>query len=291
MPKLSLLPPVLRELVGARTLPREPEPDLVMGADDQVAAYAIAGRHPSGMSAAGLFHAAHVSAVLQGCQTAVDLGCGPCTQLAQIAELNPDISFTGVDLSSTMLDSARSYLGERKVSNVALVQDDISRLETIPERSADAVVSTVALHHLPTLEALRSCFKQVRRILKPGGAIYIADLTRLKSVKSVVSLAYADRGHQPHLFLLDYERSLRAAFLLDEFKLLAKEELPGDVQVFSTFLLPLFAVVKTPDRALRDDQHRRLRAMRADLPKRYRADLDELRRFFRMGGLENDPFR
>ena len=36
MPRIGILPVILRELVVERTLPREPEPDLVMADIDQV---------------------------------------------------------------------------------------------------------------------------------------------------------------------------------------------------------------------------------------------------------------
>lgn len=293
MPNLAMISAFVLELASRRTLPREPEPDLVMDGADQVAAYAIAGRHPSGMSAVGIFHAARISSVLRGCKAAIDLGCGPGTQLARVAELNPEIQFTGIDLSERMLDDARGYISERGLSNVRFVKDDITRLSAIADHSTDAVISTVALHHLPSADDLRKCFQQIRRVLKPGGALYLADLTRPKSVLSAALFAYTDRGHQPHLFLLDYERSLRAAFTFDEFKTIALQELsPGlDLDIRSTFLVPLFAVIKTADHELAPEQRQRLETLRAELPPRYRRDLDDLRRFFRLGGLKGNPFR
>ena len=58
VPRLSFLPTIAREVFGPRTLPREPEPDLVMDGEDQVAAYTHAGRIDGVMSAAYLFHSA-----------------------------------------------------------------------------------------------------------------------------------------------------------------------------------------------------------------------------------------
>src|SRR3982750_1764238 len=101
MPKLAFIPIILRELLCARTLPREPEPDLVMEDDEQVRAYSLAGRIDGVMSAAYLFHSAQASSVIKGARRIIDLGCGPATQLAQIASLNPDSEFVGIDLSPT----------------------------------------------------------------------------------------------------------------------------------------------------------------------------------------------
>jgi hypothetical protein len=80
-------------LLGKRTLPREPEPDLVMQDEEQVKAYALAGRIDGVMSAAYLFHSAQASSVIHGARRVIDLGCGPATQLAQIASLNPQSEF------------------------------------------------------------------------------------------------------------------------------------------------------------------------------------------------------
>jgi ubiquinone/menaquinone biosynthesis C-methylase UbiE len=288
--RISLLPTLVREIAATRSLPREPEPALVMDDEEQVKAYALAGRIDGVMAAAYLFHSAHICSVLSGCATALDLGCGPATQLAQIAGLNPDVQFTGIDLSGTMLRDAEEHLRERGIANATLSRDDISQLSSLNDHSFDAVISTMALHHLPNLAALRSTFQQIRRVLKPKGALYLVDFGRLKSLKSVIFFAYLNRQHQPHIFSLDYERSLRAAFLPDEFKALAREELPEAVEVFATFLVPILTVIKTRDRGLRDEQRQKLKMLRNGLSSQYRRDLDEMRRFFRLGGMRFDPF-
>lgn len=286
----ALFKTILREITCRRSLPREPEPALVMDDEEQVKAYALAGRIDGVMAAAYLFHTAHISAVLSGCGTALDLGCGPATQLAQIAELNPDVRFTGIDLSDTMLRDAETHLKERGISNVTLSKGNIAQLDGLADHSFDAVISTMALHHLPTLSDLRSAFRQIRRVLQPGGALYLVDFGRLKSLRSVIDFAYLNREHQPHIFSLDYERSLRAAFLLEEFEALAREELPVGVEVLSTFLIPMLTVITTQDRGLRDEQRQQLQTLRRGLSTRYLGDLNELRRFFWLGGMKVDPF-
>jgi arsenite methyltransferase len=290
MPSPSLVLSFLRELVVSRTLPREPEPDLVMEDPAQVAAYAEAGRIDGVMAASYLFQSARVSQVIHGCKSVLDLGCGPATQLAQIARLNPEIQFTGTDLSPTMLGDAQRHVASLGLTNVRLQLDDITRLERVPDQSMDGVISTVALHHLPTQALLADCFKQIRRILKPGGAVYLTDFCRLKSLKSVVSVAYLNARYQPHMFSLDYERSLRAAFLREDFVALATQYLPADVQVVSTFKVPLLVIMKTPDRVLPAALKQQIQGLRRQLIPRYRRDLNDMRTFFSLGGLRNDPF-
>lgn len=291
MAHIGLLPVIYREVARARQFPREPEPDLVMDDPEQVRAYADAGRADGLMAAGYLFHTARISQVIQGCREVVDLGCGPATQLCQVASLHPATHFTGVDLSPSMLASASAHIAAHRLSNVALVEGDITRLQTFATSSVDGVMSTLALHHLPSAAHLEACFDEIARILRPGGAIYIADFGRLKSLKSVLYFAYMNAKHQPHVFSLDYERSLRAAFLADELRALAARKLPRNVRVHCTFLAPLLVAIQTEPRALPDELRDRLVSMRKRLPRRYRIDLDELRQFFRLGGLPGDVFR
>lgn len=290
MPNPALIPTFLRELVVERSLPREPEPDLVMDDPAQVAAYGEAGRIDGVMAAAYLFHSARISQVIHGCGTVLDLGCGPATQLAQIAELNPSIRFTGVDLSPTMLADAENHVQALGLENVTFRQGDITTLDGITDQSIDAVISTMALHHLPTIQHLEDCFASIQRVLKPGGALYLTDFGRLKSLKSVIFFAYMNAKHQPHLFSLDYERSLRAAFVREEFETLTARCLPGEADVLSTFKVPFLVLVKTADKPLPAALRDHVKAMRTTLKPRYRRDLDDLRTFFRLGGLKNDPF-
>jgi ubiquinone/menaquinone biosynthesis C-methylase UbiE len=290
MPNPALIPTFLRELLVARSLPREPEPDLVMDDPQQVAAYAEAGRIDGIMASSYLFHSAHITQVIQGCRSVLDLGCGPATQLAQIAQFNPETKFKGVDLSDRMLEDAERHVRTLGLSNVGFSQGDITRLENIGDGSVDAVISTMALHHLPTLKHLDDCFAEIRRVLKPGGAVYLTDFGRLKSLKSVIFFAYMNSQHQPHLFSLDYERSLRAAFLKEDFDSLVDRYFSQAVKVESTFKVPFLVIVKTEDKPLPIALRDRIAGMYKALRPRYRRDLNDMRTFFALGGLRNDPF-
>lgn len=291
MPGPGLIPVLIREAVSERTLPREPEPDLVMTDEEQVKSYAYAGRIDGVMSSAYLYHSARVSQVMQGCNEVIDLGCGPATQLIQIAELNPQVSFHGIDLSDTMLGRAAEYAKERGVTNVRFSKCDITKLDILADKSVDGVMTTMVLHHLPTFDHLRSCFREVARVLRPGGSLYLTDFGRLKSLKSVIYFAYINAKHQPHLFTLDYERSLRAAFTVEDFRQVATEFLPSVASLYTTFLVPMLTVIKTEDKPITAETVAKLKALRAALPSKYRADLDQIRSFFKMGGMPNDPFR
>lgn len=290
MPNPALIPTFLRELIVTRSLPREPEPEMVMSDPEQVAAYAEAGRIDGVMAAAYIFHSARISQVIQGCRTVLDLACGPATQLAQVAEFNPAIQFTGMDLSANMLHDAEKHVRDLGLSNINFLHDDITRLKDIRDHSVDAVISTMSLHHLPTLQHLDNCFASIRRVMKPGGALYLTDFSRLKSIKSVNFFVHMNAKNQPPLFSLDYERSLRAAFLKEEFEALATKHFPPEIKVVSTFKVPFLVIIKTADHPLQGHLRQRLVALRKALRPRYRRDLNDMRTFFALGGLRNDPF-
>ncbi len=70
------------------------------------------------------------------------------------------------------------------------------------DASVDAVVSTMSLHHLPTVERLCQTYREVARILKPGGGIYMVDFGHLKSRRSIEYFGHQHAHRQPALFTL-----------------------------------------------------------------------------------------
>lgn len=290
MNKFALLPVLLKEVLSARSLDREPEADLVMDNPDQVAAYDEAGSISGLMASAYLFHTARISQVIGRCREVVDLGCGPAIQLCQVAQLHPLIAFHGIDLSPTMLENARANAQRLGLANMRFSLGDITRL-SLEDASVDGVISTMALHHLPSLDDLRNCFRGVSRILKPGGALYLVDFTRFKRLSTLTYFAHLHADEQPELFRLDYERSLKAAFSPADFKRLGQEELPGHVRAYSTLPVPMLTVIKSDDEPLGTAPREQIGRLTQDLSPRFRGDLNDIRMFFRLGGLADDPFK
>jgi SAM-dependent methyltransferase len=290
MTRFDLLTVILRETLGWPEFAREPEPSAVMDDPVQVDAYAAAGRVENVTLAAYLFHAAHCSETIAGARRVVDLGCGPATQLVRVAALNPETAFLGLDLSDAMLAEGEQKIRSAGVSNVELGKADITDLSFLGDGAVDGVMSTMSLHHLPTHEHLTRCLTEATRVLQEGGALYFADFCRLKKERSVQFFAYMNKNELPEPVLLDYERSLRAAFQLRDFAD-RLPLLPPGTQLASTFLVPLLAVLHTPKRGLPDEARRRVLELKAVLPTKIQRDLEDLRGFFRMGGLQGDPFR
>ncbi|TCV80209.1 MULTISPECIES: class I SAM-dependent methyltransferase [Methylomonas] len=288
--EIDLIPVLLREHFGTRQLPREPEPQSMDGSE-QVDAYFSSGSDENGiMAVSNLFHAAHATQVLHGCKKVLDLGCGPAIQLARIAELNPDCHFVGVDLSIEMLDRAHTLIAKNRLSNIEVVKGDITKLEQFSDASFDGIISTVTLHHLPRADDLARSFYQMSRVLRARGAIYLADFSRLKSLKSVLYFAYKYRHKLPHVLCLDYERSLRAAFLSSDFQKQMHHLASYQAILYITRVLPFMLAIKTKDRDVSPDIKIVIKNKRLALPQQYRNELDDLRLLFRMSGLNDSIF-
>lgn len=285
MPNAQLLGTVVREIFSREKSPRLTEPDLVMDDPDNVAAYVEAGREHAVMAPVYLFHCANICEVIRPGDTVVDLACGPANQLAMVARLNPDIRFIGVDLSEPMLENARALVASMQLKNVEFRHGDITDLGSFADASVDAVMSTMALHHLPTVNMLCQTYAEVARILKPDGGVYMVDFGHLKAERSINYFAYQYADRQPALFTEDYYNSLRAAFYPEDFRQAVKP-LAGRARLYSTGLLKFMMALKSaPRRGEAPELKAQLATLKRNLPEWHKADIADLIRHFRMGGM------
>jgi len=285
MPSLAVLRTLVRELMSREHPARVPEPDLVMDDPAKVEAYNKAGQVDGVMAPVYLFHGANACEVIRPGDLVVDLACGPANQLGMIARLNPQARFIGLDLSEPMLARARQHAAQERLTNLRFEHADITNLGRIADGSVDAVISTMALHHLPTFEHLRRAFAEMRRVVKRDSGIYIVDFGHLKSERSIHYFAHQYADRQPELFTLDYLYSLRAAFSLRELRDSGRV-LGSLAQLHSTFLAPYMVAFKSKARRASDPFLRaRIDDIRRALPVHHRRDLRDLMTFFALGGL------
>jgi len=100
--------------------------------------------------------------------TVADLGCGTGTVAAAIAPYVGRV--IAVDGSPEMLEAARARLAT--CSNVDLRRGDLESLP-IDDRSVDAALLVLVLHHLPDPGRVLT---EVGRILRPGAKLLVVDL-------------------------------------------------------------------------------------------------------------------
>lgn len=100
--------------------------------------------------------------------TVGDLGCGTGQLIAALAPFVATV--VGVDESATMLAAARRRLDG--IGNVELNEGSLESLP-LPERSLDAAVLSLVLHHaVEPVEVLR----EAARVLRPGGRLLVIDM-------------------------------------------------------------------------------------------------------------------
>ena len=110
----------------------------------------------------------------EGCEVAVDLGCGTGLVLERMRGRARQI--IGVDGSPRMLELSRRRLAgvEGEPENVSLRIGELSHLP-LRDCEADFASINMVLHHLSNPE---NALAEIRRVLRPGGLLMAADFDR-----------------------------------------------------------------------------------------------------------------
>lgn len=286
----SLIKVIIEESMASPQITRVPEPRLTMDARKYVEVFDKAGTGDGPITPVYLFVASQVAQVIVGCEKVLDLACGSGRLLTQHALANPKIKFTGVDLSAEMLGLAGEHLREQNIHNVDLRTQDITNLSDFDDHSFDAVTSSMALHHLPNEKSLETCFKEIRRVLKPNGRIFLFDYCQPKRPQTIDYIINRTASGQPAELNEDNLHSLKAAFPFSLFKQLAHEKFPEDIQTFSTGFVSFMTIVKSPSRSLSTDQEKHFWSMYQKLNSQNMQIYKDIIQLFRFGGLKS-PIR
>jgi ubiquinone/menaquinone biosynthesis C-methylase UbiE len=102
----------------------------------------------------------------------LDLGCGTGTLALLIKSMHPEANVSGLDIDPRILTIARGKIDAAGVE-VTLVQGSATT-PPLPAASFDRVLTSLMLHHL-TMPQKNEALAAVRRLLRPGGELHIAD--------------------------------------------------------------------------------------------------------------------
>lgn len=102
----------------------------------------------------------------------LDVGSGTGTLLLLAHEAEPAARLTGVDVDPRIIAIARAKLAAARVP--AEIVEGSATAPPLPPASFDRVLTTLVLHHLTTPEKAET-FAAIRRLLKPGGELHVAD--------------------------------------------------------------------------------------------------------------------
>ncbi|MEU3646068.1 methyltransferase domain-containing protein [Lentzea sp. NPDC034063] len=122
-------------------------------------------------------HAIHQEMVevagLSAGQRVLDVGCGTGNLLRSTGKRHRDVELVGVDPDLKMLARAERKL--RRAGLTAKLDRGFAQELTFPDASFDVVFSSLMLHHLDD-PSKGEMLAEVRRVLRPGGLLVLADI-------------------------------------------------------------------------------------------------------------------
>ncbi len=118
---------------------------------------------------------------LWGDETVLDMGCGRGAVLLAAAKRLPRGHAIGVDLwrADQTDNSPAATQANAKLENVAdRIELHTADMTALPfdDNSVDVIVSSLAIHNIPTRAGRRQALEEAMRVLRPGGRLAIADL-------------------------------------------------------------------------------------------------------------------
>jgi ubiquinone/menaquinone biosynthesis C-methylase UbiE len=124
----------------------------------------------------------------------LDAGTGPGTLVRELARSFPGHQVYGIDLSEDMIGLARAHARREQLEErVHFASGDVAHLP-YPNQSFDVVVSTISMHHWFELE---QPLRELYRVLRPGGRVWIYDFRFVKAQRVEKALASTPFAETP----------------------------------------------------------------------------------------------
>ncbi|AFZ47797.1 Methyltransferase type 11 [Cyanobacterium stanieri PCC 7202] len=161
----------------------------------------------------------------------LDLGTGTARIPILLSDLLPECHIRAIDLAPSMLTIAQKNVDlANKKEQIKLELADSKNLN-FADNSFDLVISNSLVHHIPQPIHL---FREIDRVVKPEGKVFIRDLLRPSSRQQIIDLvAQANLDYSPRQKQL-FEDSLHAALTIDEVKMMIDELEWHQVEIYQS---------------------------------------------------------
>ncbi|MFH1307228.1 MAG: class I SAM-dependent methyltransferase [archaeon] len=145
----------------------------------------------------------------------LDVGCGSAGLLKEFQSSNPELELVGIDGSKTLIDNAHKFIASKKIK---LFYSDAGKLK-FKDSSFDLVVCQDTFHHFRNPVKV---LKEMYRVVKKGGFIYMTDLRR-DVEKGFIEQAIRNISKKSIDHTRFYLASLKAAYTVSEMKQIIKK--------------------------------------------------------------------
>lgn len=123
----------------------------------------------------------------------LDLGCGSGRHLIYLAQLGFEVY--GIDLAETGIKIAKDWLDEKDLHAELRIGSVYEKLP-YEDDFFDAVISIRVIHHAK-IEDIRKAIKEIQRVLKPRGLIFITVRKRTPKKRRLKFRALDSRTYIP----------------------------------------------------------------------------------------------
>ena len=137
-------------------------------------------------------------------EVVVDLGSGGGLDVFLASKMvGPEGRSIGIDITPAMLERARANAHAGGYTNVEFYQSAIDQIP-LPDSSVDCVISNCVLNLAPDKPAV---FREIARVLKPGGRLAISDIALKRELPEAVAKSVAA-----------YVGCIAGAILIDDYR-------------------------------------------------------------------------
>ncbi len=132
---------------------------------------------------------------LKGDERVLDVGCGRGLLLHGVAKALTTGRAVGLDLWRSVDQSGndpavtkQNALAEGTSERIEILTGDMTKME-LPDTSFDVVVSSWAIHNVPSAGGRSQALREITRVLKPGGRVLILDISPGRAYAKVLRAA------------------------------------------------------------------------------------------------------